>query len=95
MLRWLHELSEKRETFAFETTLAARSYAAWLKQLRPLATRSIYCLFGSAAPNWQSSESRNEFDVGVTLSLSRKSVDAISGELAISLSYIFLLRTPG
>lgn len=33
MLR-LHELVDQRKTFAFETTLAARSYAAWIKKLR-------------------------------------------------------------
>jgi predicted ABC-type ATPase len=34
MMHRLHELAEQRKTFAFETTLAARSYAAWLKELR-------------------------------------------------------------
>jgi predicted ABC-type ATPase len=34
MLSRLHELSEKKESFAFESTLAARSYASWLKRLR-------------------------------------------------------------
>jgi len=34
MLRKLHELSEQRQRFAFETTLAARSYAPWIKRLR-------------------------------------------------------------
>ena len=34
MLGRLHELSERKESFAFETTLAARSYGAWLKHLR-------------------------------------------------------------
>ena len=34
MLRRLHELSEQRQSFAFETTLAARSYAPWIKRLR-------------------------------------------------------------
>ncbi len=34
MLSRLHELSEQRESFAFESTLAARSYASWLKRLR-------------------------------------------------------------
>src|SRR6267142_6557662 len=33
MLGRLHELSEKRDSFAFETTLAARSYAPWLRRL--------------------------------------------------------------
>lgn len=34
MLRRLRELAEKRESFAFETTLASRSFAPWLKELR-------------------------------------------------------------
>ena len=34
MLSRLHELSERKENFAFESTLAARSYASWLKRLR-------------------------------------------------------------
>ena len=33
MLRRLRELAEKRTNFAFETTLASRSFAPWLKQL--------------------------------------------------------------
>jgi predicted ABC-type ATPase len=34
MLERLHTLAEQRADFAFETTLAARSYAAWLAELR-------------------------------------------------------------
>jgi predicted ABC-type ATPase len=34
MLSRLHELSDRKESFAFESTLAARSYASWLKRLR-------------------------------------------------------------
>ena len=34
MLNRLHALSERRENFAFESTLAARSYAPWLSRLR-------------------------------------------------------------
>jgi predicted ABC-type ATPase len=34
MLRRLHELAERKESFAFETTLAARSYAPWFDRLR-------------------------------------------------------------
>jgi predicted ABC-type ATPase len=34
MLNRLHELAEQRKTFAFETTLAARHYAGWIKKLR-------------------------------------------------------------
>lgn len=33
MLRRLRELAARRENFAFETTLATRSYAPWLRQL--------------------------------------------------------------
>ena len=34
MLQRLRELVEQRADFAFETTLATRSYASWLRQLR-------------------------------------------------------------
>jgi predicted ABC-type ATPase len=34
MLERLHALAARRENFAFETTLAARSYARWLRGLR-------------------------------------------------------------
>ena len=34
MLRRLDELARLRETFAFETTLASRSFAPWLRDLR-------------------------------------------------------------
>ncbi|MBM3818334.1 MAG: Zeta toxin family protein [Acidimicrobiia bacterium] len=34
MLARLHELAEQRASFAFETTLASRSFAPWLRDLR-------------------------------------------------------------
>lgn len=34
MLNRLHDLAEQRKTFAFETTLAARSYLQWIERLR-------------------------------------------------------------
>ena len=34
MLKHLHQLADDRKSFAFETTLAARTYAAWLDSLR-------------------------------------------------------------
>ncbi|MGH7200721.1 MAG: AAA family ATPase [Planctomycetaceae bacterium] len=34
MLQRLHDLGERREMFAFETTLASRSFAPWLRQLK-------------------------------------------------------------
>ena len=34
MLNRLHDLAEQRKTFAFETTLAAKHYAEWIKKLR-------------------------------------------------------------
>ncbi|OWK36299.1 AAA family ATPase [Fimbriiglobus ruber] len=34
MLAQLHDLAARREDFAFETTLAARTYAGWLASLR-------------------------------------------------------------
>src|SRR4051812_41459535 len=34
MLERLRELADRREDFAFETTLAARTYSGWLKAIR-------------------------------------------------------------
>ena len=34
MMQRLHELAEQKRDFAFETTLAARSYAGWINKLR-------------------------------------------------------------
>jgi predicted ABC-type ATPase len=34
MMKRLRELAKQNKTFAFETTLAARSYAAWINKLR-------------------------------------------------------------
>ena len=39
MLEWMNELVEERQDFAFETTLAARSYANWLKRLKSVGYR--------------------------------------------------------
>ncbi len=33
MLRRIHQLADQRKSFAFETTLASRSYVGWLRQL--------------------------------------------------------------
>jgi predicted ABC-type ATPase len=34
MLRRLHEIAKQRESFAFESTLASRSYVSWISELR-------------------------------------------------------------
>jgi predicted ABC-type ATPase len=39
MLEWMNELVEEKQDFAFETTLAARSYANWLKRLKSVGYR--------------------------------------------------------
>lgn len=44
MLRRIHELAGRRENFAFETTLASRSFAPWLAQLRARGYR-VHFLF--------------------------------------------------
>jgi predicted ABC-type ATPase len=44
MLTRLHELAKQRVSFAFETTLASRSFAPWLRELRA-AGYEIHLLF--------------------------------------------------
>ena len=39
MLEWMNELVEERQDFAFETTLAARSCANWLKRFKSVGYR--------------------------------------------------------
>ncbi|HEX9000227.1 MAG TPA: hypothetical protein VGB07_10040 [Blastocatellia bacterium] len=55
MLKRLRELDEQRRSFAFETTLATRSYAAWLRRLRDRAIKSICHSSGCVRRKWQSS----------------------------------------
>src|SRR5881227_2092204 len=63
MLRRLHELSEQRQSFAFETTLAARSYAPWIRRLQSSVMKCICYLFRFAAPNSQLKEWQSECGV--------------------------------
>ena len=49
MLERLHVLAERREDFALETTLAARSYYSWLKNLRETGYRLHLCYFWLAS----------------------------------------------
>jgi predicted ABC-type ATPase len=51
MLQRLDELAASKESFAFETTLAARTYAGWLRKLRDEAGYTVklfYFWLGSA-----------------------------------------------
>ena len=49
MLERLHALAERREDFALETTLAARSYYSWLKELRESGYQLHLCYFWLAS----------------------------------------------
>ena len=44
MLRRIHALAERRSNFAFETTLATRSYAPWIKKIKNEAY-TVHLLF--------------------------------------------------
>ena len=45
MLSRLHELAGGRKSFAFETTLASRFYAAWLRELKETAGYRVSLVF--------------------------------------------------
>jgi predicted ABC-type ATPase len=45
MLGRLHELAEAKKDFAFETTLASRFYAGWLRQLKELSNYRVSIVF--------------------------------------------------
>ena len=50
MLARLHELADARENFAFETTLASRSFAPWIKSLLGTGYRFHLLYFWLPAP---------------------------------------------
>lgn len=45
MLERLHELAAERQNFAFETTLASRSFAPWIRQLKEQQDYRFYLIF--------------------------------------------------
>ncbi|MGH7221685.1 MAG: AAA family ATPase [Gemmataceae bacterium] len=51
MLQRLHALAEQRASFAFETTLAGRSYARWLRSLRGAGYGIHLVYFWLASPD--------------------------------------------
>jgi len=51
MLEELHELAAQRATFAFETTLAGRTYASWLDSLRTTGYRIHLFYFWLNSPD--------------------------------------------
>jgi hypothetical protein len=54
MLQRLHHLSEQRADVAFETTLASRTFASWIKTLTPPAINFTCSTFGFRRPIWPS-----------------------------------------
>ena len=50
MLKHLHDLADRRRSFAFETTLAARTYAHWLESLRAIGYVSHLFYFWLNSP---------------------------------------------
>src|SRR4051794_1830916 len=51
MLQRLHALADRRASFAFETTLAGRSYARWLRSLRGTGYTVHLVYFWLASPD--------------------------------------------
>ncbi|MHC1730023.1 MAG: zeta toxin family protein [Syntrophobacteraceae bacterium] len=45
MLKRLHELAEKKADFAFETTLASRSFAPWINELKQKSGYFFYLIY--------------------------------------------------
>lgn len=50
MLEQMNRLAEQRESFAFETTLAARTYAGWLEELRATGYEVYLFYYWLASP---------------------------------------------
>lgn len=51
MLDYLHDLAARRKSFAFETTLAARTYGPWLESLRAVGYVSHLFYFWLNSPD--------------------------------------------
>lgn len=45
MLKRLHELGERRTDFAFESTLASRSFAPWINELKQKSGYVFYLIY--------------------------------------------------
>lgn len=68
MLERLRALAAQRVDFAFETTLAARTYAGWLRELRETGHSVQLTYFGSRVPTWPSPAWRNGYERAVITS---------------------------
>ncbi len=90
MLRRLRELAEKRSNFAFETTLASRSFAPWLAKLRG-AGYQVHLLF-LALPDVQSAQNR----VAVRVKLGGHNIpdDIVARRFRAGLRNLFQLYMP-
>ena len=71
MLARLDELAHQRESFAFETTLASRSFAPWYEICAAPDTRFISSSFGCRLRTWPSSALPTGFVRAVTTSRPR------------------------
>lgn len=90
MLRRLHDLAQKRSNFAFETTLASRSFAPWLKKQRDTGYR-VHLLF-LTLPNIQSALER----VAVRVRLGGHAIpdDIVQRRFSAGLRNLFQLYIP-
>jgi predicted ABC-type ATPase len=90
MLRRLRELTQKRSNFAFETTLASRSFAPWLKKQRD-AGYQVHLLF-LALPDVQSALGR----VAVRVKLGGHNIpdDVVQRRFSAGLRNLFRLYIP-
>ncbi len=90
MLRRLRELAEKRSNFAFETTLASRSFAPWLAMLRDTGYQAH--LFFLTLPDVQFARAR----VAVRVKLGGHTIpdDVIQRRFKAGLRNLFQLYMP-
>ena len=80
MLTHMHAMVAARRSFAFETTLAARTYARWLAELKQAGLcRSPVLLTGSKAPIRRSGGLQNESGAADISSLMKQSGGDIPG----------------
>ena len=96
MLARMRDLARQRVSFAFETTLASRTFAPWLKELNRTDTRSTWCTCGCRRLKWPPLAWPSRVTVWVDIrSLPKRFAGAIMAAYEISSACTGRLRPRG
>ena len=95
MLDRLKELAARKADFAFETTLASRTFAPWLVELKRSGYRRTCCFFGCHLRKWRSLVWLVEFNAVGIMFRRTWSVAAMMQDSRTSLACIARSWMPG